>query len=64
MMRPERWNQVKCLLQEATPEQRPAFLDRACSTDRSLRREVESLLSSSNEVRSSFMKSAVEEGLS
>ena len=45
MMTPERWNQVKCVLQEAlelAPEQRPAFLDRACSTDHSLRREVES----------------------
>src|SRR5690242_1528990 len=66
MMTPDRWQQVKCVLQEAleiAPQQRPAFLDRACSTDRSLRREVESLLSSSNEVRSSFMKSAVEEGL-
>jgi len=52
MMTPERWQQVKGLLQEAlnlAPEQRPAFLDRACSTDHSLRREVESLLSSSNE---------------
>jgi serine/threonine protein kinase len=65
-MTPERWNRVKCVLQEAleiTPEQRPAFLDRACSTDHSLRREVESLLSSSNEVRSSFMKSSAEAGL-
>jgi serine/threonine protein kinase len=66
MMTPDRWQQVKCVLQEAleiAPEQRPAFLDRACSTDHSLRREVESLLSSSNEVRSSFMKSAAEGGL-
>ena len=47
MITPERWLQVKCVLQEAleiAPEQRPAFLDRACSTDHSLRREVESLL--------------------
>ena len=65
-MTPERWNQLKCILQEAlevAPEQRPAFLDRACSTDHSLRREVESLLSSSNEVRSSFMKSSTDPGL-
>jgi len=66
MMTPNRWQQVKCVLQEAleiAPEQRPAFLDRACSTDHSLRREVESLLSSSNEVRSSFMKSSANAGL-
>ncbi len=66
MMTPDRWQQVKCVLQEAleiAPEQRPAFLDRACSTDHSLRREVESLLSSNNEVRSSFMKSAANAGL-
>src|SRR5215472_2509671 len=61
MMTPERWQQVKGVMQEAleiAPEQRPAFLDRACSTDHSLRREVESLLSSSNDVRSSFMWSS------
>jgi len=66
MMTPDRWQQVKCVLQEAleiAPEQRTAFLDRACSTDHSLRREVESLLSSSNEVRSSFMKSSAESAL-
>lgn len=41
MMTPERWQQVKGVLQEAlelSPEQRPAFPDRACSTDHSLRR--------------------------
>jgi len=61
MMTPERWQQVKGVMQEAleiASEQRPAFLDRACSTDHSLRREVESLLSSSNDVRSSFMRSS------
>lgn len=37
-MTPERWQQVKGISQEAlelAPEQRPAFLDRACSTDHS-----------------------------
>jgi eukaryotic-like serine/threonine-protein kinase len=66
MMTPERWHQVKCVLQEAleiAPEQRQTFLDRACSTDHSLRREVESLLSSNDEVRSSFMKSSPNAGL-
>ena len=60
-MTPERWQQVKGVLQEAleiAPEQRPAFLDSVCSTDHSLRREVESLLSTSNDVRCSFMKSS------
>lgn len=61
MMSPERWQQVKGVLQEAlelAPEQVPAFLDRACSTDHSLRRDVESLLSSGNDVRSSFLRSS------
>jgi tetratricopeptide (TPR) repeat protein/predicted Ser/Thr protein kinase len=45
---PERRN-VTDVLNEAlrlAPEQRPAFLDRACGTDHSLRHEVEALLSS------------------
>jgi hypothetical protein len=44
-MTPERWQQVKGVLQEAlelAPAQRPAFLDRVCSTGHSLRREEES----------------------
>jgi serine/threonine protein kinase/Tol biopolymer transport system component len=60
-MTPERWQQVKAVLQDAlelAPEQRPAFLDSACSSDHSLRGEVESLLSSDNEARSSFLQSA------
>jgi len=59
-MTPERWQQVKAVLQEAlelAPEQRPAFLDSACSSDHSLRGEVESLLSSDNEACSSFLQS-------
>lgn len=65
-MTPERWQQVKGVLQEAlelAPERRPAFLERACSTDHSLRREVESLLSSNNDVLSSFMQSSTKAGL-
>src|SRR5258708_1143472 len=60
-MTPGGWQQVKAGLQEAlelAPEQRPAFLDSACSSDHSLRGEVESLLSSDNEARSSFLQSA------
>ena len=59
-MNPERWQQVKGVLDQAlelAPEERSSFLDRACSTDHSLRREVESLLSSDSEVRSSFLAS-------
>jgi eukaryotic-like serine/threonine-protein kinase len=47
MMTPERWLQVKSVLQDALelmPEQRPGFLERACTSDASLRSEVESLL--------------------
>src|SRR5215467_5834631 len=66
MMTPERWQQVKHVLQEAldlTPEQRPAFIERVCSTDHLLRREVESLLSSGDDVRSSFLQSSPNAGL-
>lgn len=61
-MTPERWQQVKGVLHQAlelAPDARSAFLDSACSTDHSLRREVESLLSSSDDVRSSFLNSGV-----
>jgi eukaryotic-like serine/threonine-protein kinase len=61
-MTPERWQQVKGVLHQAmelAPDARSAFLDSACSTDHSLRREVESLLSSSDEARSSFLNSSV-----
>lgn len=57
MMTPERWQQVKGVLQEAlelAPEQRLAFLDRACSTDRSLRREVESLIVVNEQIGTRF----------
>ena len=57
-MTPERWQQIRDLLEKAlelTPEQRSAFLERACSSDPSLRQEVETLLASSEDVRSSFL---------
>jgi serine/threonine protein kinase/Tol biopolymer transport system component len=59
-MTPERWKQVKEVLQEVLDlptGERPAFLDRACLSDHSLRQEVETLLSSSDAVRSSFLRS-------
>jgi serine/threonine protein kinase len=60
-MKPEQWQQAREVLADALelkPEDRPAFLDRACSSDHTLRREVERLLSSSDEARSSFLQSS------
>ena len=44
---PEKWPRVKAILDgalELRPEERAAFLDRACGADESLRSEVESLI--------------------
>jgi serine/threonine-protein kinase len=59
-MTPERWQQIKGVLDQALglkPEQRAAFLDRACEGDQRLRQEVESLLAAGEEGRSSFLQS-------
>ena len=59
-MTPERWEKVRDVLGqvlELASEKRPQFLDRACFTDHSLRREVESLLSADQEASSGFLKS-------
>jgi eukaryotic-like serine/threonine-protein kinase len=59
-MNVKRWESVKDLLHRAIqldPEQRARFLDEVCSSDASLRVEVESLLSAEEAVRSSFMQS-------
>ena len=45
------------------PEERPVFLDRACNGDKTLRREVESLLSSYDSAES-FLESPVSSGFS
>jgi Tol biopolymer transport system component len=48
-MTPERWHQVKQIFQSAIerpPDERAAFLARACAGDPNLRSEVESLISS------------------
>jgi hypothetical protein len=61
-MSPERWQQIKTLLEEALeipPGQRTAFLDRVCANDAEMRNELESLLSSNDAVRSSFLHSAI-----
>ena len=46
-MTPERWQQVKEVLQsvlELAPSDRAAFIDQACDGDKALRQEVETLL--------------------
>ena len=60
-MTPERWQQIQDVLEKAlqlAPEQRSALLDRACESDSDLRQEVETLLASSPDVRSSFLQSS------
>src|SRR5215469_10091924 len=60
-MTPERWQQIKELLyqaQELAPEERSAFLERCCSSDHALRQEVETLLSSSDAARTSFLENS------
>lgn len=58
-MTPERWAQVKEVLHavlDLDPEQRPAYLDRVCANDPSLRQEVESFILSHAEIGSDFLK--------
>ena len=60
-MTPERWQQIREVLEKAlelAPGDRSVFLKRACASDQSLRDEVETLLASSDDVRSSFMQSS------
>src|SRR5262249_4840710 len=60
-MTPERWQQVRQVLEDALGlpiEQRSAFLDRACSTDASLRRDVESVLVVAEEADSNVLPSS------
>ena len=48
-MTPERYQQIDQIFQAALglePEQRAAYLDEACSGDKTLRQEVESLITS------------------
>src|SRR5664279_5708845 len=60
-MTPERWQQVKEVLNGALHvggEERAAFLGRACQRDPSLRIEVDALLASAPDVVEEFLKSA------
>jgi Tol biopolymer transport system component len=59
-MTPERWQEIQDVLEKAlelAPSDCSAFLDEACSSDPLLRQEVETLLASSPDVRSSFLQS-------
>jgi serine/threonine protein kinase len=59
-MTPERWQQIRDVLEEAQelePDQRSAFLDRACLSDQSLRQEVEVLLAAGDDAHSAFLQS-------
>jgi eukaryotic-like serine/threonine-protein kinase len=60
-MTPERWQRMKGVLYEALElpaEQRAEFLDRVCSGEDSLRKEVDSLLSSGDQACSSLLQSS------
>jgi eukaryotic-like serine/threonine-protein kinase len=57
-MTPERWQQIKGVLDQAldlAPSERAALLDRVCATDSSLRKEVEVLLASDEEAGAEFL---------
>src|SRR5450759_783731 len=59
-MTPERWQQIRELLHSALqlePAQRPAYLDRHCSSDPMLRKDVDSFLASEEGMRSNFLES-------
>jgi serine/threonine protein kinase len=56
-MTPERWQKIESLLHDAlerAPAERRALLDEACAGDQAMRKEVESLLASSEQ---SFIES-------
>lgn len=62
-MTPERYRRVGQLFHAALdlePEERPAFLEGACGSDRELQLEVESLLASHRQVEAYFTASALE----
>ena len=59
MLTPERWQKVRDILEQAlelAPEKRSRFLDVACSSNPSLRSEVQSLLSADAQARTSFLE--------
>jgi len=55
----ERWQEIKNVLEAALQvdsEKRRAYLDQACSSDQSLRGEVESLLAADKEAQTNFLQ--------
>ena len=59
-MTPERWQQIRAVVEDALelePAQRASFLDQACSSDQSLRQEVEALLKPSRDGLTIFLQS-------
>jgi len=62
-MTPERWEQIRSVVEmalEAEPNQRTALLDQACSSDPSMRHEVQALLDLAKNAASSFLESPPE----
>jgi hypothetical protein len=60
-MTPERWQQVKVVLEnvlEITPSKRAVFLEQACDGDQALRQEVESLVAGDEQGQSSSLQSS------
>ena len=58
MMTPERWQKISDILEQAlelAPEKRPRFLDVACSSDSTLRSEVQSFLSAHETASPGFL---------
>ena len=58
-MTAEEWVKVRGILEQAleiAPEGRPAFLESACSGDRALRQEVDSLIASHERARTDFLE--------
>jgi hypothetical protein len=56
----ERWQEIRTVLEAALPmdsEKRRAYLDQACASDQSLRREVESLLAADKQAQTGFLES-------
>jgi Tol biopolymer transport system component/predicted Ser/Thr protein kinase len=59
-MTPERWQQIRALLESAMelePQERSAYLDRRCLSDATLRQDVDSFLAVEHELRTSFLES-------
>jgi hypothetical protein len=59
MLTPERWQKVRDILEQAldlAPEKRARFLDLACSSDPSLRNEVQSFLNPAHKATNGLLE--------